>query len=349
MLLDIGDRQPGKQSERQAVPVALAGVLGVLLPLGVSPANAASPMPPTSCEQSRLPVPGNAEASIVTAGDPSGRYLAGRSYVDGTFRRQVLVWEDGVLHRVDAPGLDQQIVAINSKGTAVGNSYSEKGVVTPWVYRNGKVGRLPGEGDVRATDINERGEIAGTRGTEGWWFLPVRWQTKSREMDELSLPDEHSGQASGITADGTVIVTIRRGRDRRTDQILGWRPDGSTFELPLPAGAGAVNFVSVQGTKVAAMVTTADGGQPRSVLWDLDDLGQPKVISTKIAAPEAVNKHGWIVGTSAGFGFSGIASIKGGVVGLGGWLSSISADGTVVGSYEPDDNGALWGVRWTCR
>jgi hypothetical protein len=53
---------------------------GMLIVLPGTALAASAPVPPTSCTIARLPEPKDSELSIVTAADPTGRFVAGRGY-----------------------------------------------------------------------------------------------------------------------------------------------------------------------------------------------------------------------------------------------------------------------------
>src|SRR3954466_10344111 len=91
---------------RPGGPPAVVTMDGSALLAGTASVVAQPPPAPTACTIAKLPVP-KGEMSLVTGGDPTGRYLVGRSYPTGTGTRPILIWHDGVVRQVDIPGDDQ--------------------------------------------------------------------------------------------------------------------------------------------------------------------------------------------------------------------------------------------------
>src|SRR5437763_4052510 len=154
-----------------AVPVA-AGALrpsgplpglvtmdGSGLPTGTAAVAAQPPPAPPARTIARLPVP-QGEVSPVTGGDPTGRYLVGRSYPDDTGGRPLLMWHDGVVRQIDVPGDDQAFSDVTSTGDAVGATFIV-GRSTGLAYLNGKLHQLAGT-DSEARAINAQGGVVGT-------------------------------------------------------------------------------------------------------------------------------------------------------------------------------------------
>lgn len=204
-----------------------------------SPTASSGPVPPSECQLQDLPVPEGAYQSLVTGGDPTGRFLLGRSYDWEAPTIQVLLWDDGEPVAVDMPGADPALDDANSSGVAVGTSYETyQGADHPvsWIYRDGQLTRLPGE-DVAVSAINEPGVVVGTREDPEREQVPVVWRSATAEPEDLSVPDDSwSVEAHDVDGDGTVVGS-GSDRDQRPDppeHSFVWLPDGTRQELPMP-------------------------------------------------------------------------------------------------------------------
>jgi hypothetical protein len=187
------------------------------------------PAIPAACIVSRLPT-GGAASAAVTGGDPTGTYLVGTTNPDAGKERAVLVWRDGELvASVPQTGKYPVMSDINSSGVAVGST--PEMTYLPYVYRDGKVSRLKGIGT--AAVINNAGTIAGTR-YDGRTAIPVRWAGPDAEPELVRLPaGTDSGEAVGITEDGTIAVTVTSGGSF-LEQTWLWLPDGTLKPIEAP-------------------------------------------------------------------------------------------------------------------
>ncbi|MEV4630458.1 hypothetical protein AB0J90_29760 [Micromonospora sp. NPDC049523] len=246
---------------------------------------APSVAPPTGCSVKRLPLPDKEPMSLVTGADPSGRFIAGRTYPEKQRAGYpILIWDNGVPHRVVLPGADQALDDINSSGVAVGSGWLGDGPHA-YVYRDGKVSPLPAKGSAQARGINDAGQIVGVRGEAVVGSQPILWPNASAQPVDLPLPGAGwVGQVAGIDEDGTVAGVVweiprnpgspasqdpgtpknpRSGMSRASGYL--WLPDGSVRELPKP---------TVQGQP-------ADEFRPRSI------------------------RNGWIIGTAVRYDENG--------------------------------------------
>ncbi|GAA1640252.1 hypothetical protein [Catellatospora bangladeshensis] len=196
-----------------------------------------SPFPSVwdGCRADRLPVPGGYDAgSTVTAGDPTGRYLAGRvQRTDGT--TTALIWDamrDGELPRpVGVDGEQARITDVNQAGVAVAVSVVNAETVS-WIVRDGIPVRLPGSG-VEALAVSATGAVAGVAGVSGQADKqPIVWRDTAAEPAVLALPDTATGgTVTDIAEDGAVVGTIR---DENGTHPYLWHPDGTGEQLKLP-------------------------------------------------------------------------------------------------------------------
>ncbi|MEU7901316.1 hypothetical protein [Actinoplanes sp. NPDC049118] len=186
------------------------------------------PALPSSCTAEGLPTR-KARSSDVTGGDPTGRYLVGRTEPVAGGEMDVLVWRDGdLIDRIKQSGAPATMSDINGSGLAVGGTdgYAPR----PYFYRDGQVRRLPGGG--RAVAVNEAGTIAGE-----YEFAarsrPQRWSSTTAEPELMPLIDGATdGEALDMNEDGTILVTLRS--VVMADQTYLWFADGSIQKVSSP-------------------------------------------------------------------------------------------------------------------
>jgi hypothetical protein len=216
-----------------------------------------------------LPLPGEPYQSLVTGGDPTGRFLLGRSYswasagesniIAGT-RTEAVIWDDGEPAVVEIPGSDGTLVDINSTGVAVGTSFQgDVGPQTGWVYRDGQLSALAGGGvdALSGLSINEQSVIAGAvprpePGDGEDRVVPAVWWSPAAEPVELSVPGPTwSVTALDVDADGTVVGSGYDLAERpdAPDYTFVWRPDGTRQRLPPPT----VDGVTATGWRAGAI------------------------------------------------------------------------------------------------
>ena len=113
--------------------------------------------------------------SLVTAGDPTGHYLAGRAYPaarDGGY--PIIIWHDLKPTVVTIPGVDQTLDQITPTGDAVGQSYVDNATVeAAWAYYHGAVHQLKGT-DAAARGINAVGVAVGAASVAGLGLIARR-------------------------------------------------------------------------------------------------------------------------------------------------------------------------------
>jgi uncharacterized membrane protein len=257
------------------------------------------PVLPASCTISRLPVPVDLDQSLVTGADPTGRYLLGRAYPHNprTWFRQVLIWDNGTMQKVDLPGVDQALTDITSTGVAVGSSYytiNGQYGPRPWLLRDGQVTQLPGvdEGDAKA--INELGAAVGNRRTPQG-LRPVLWTSTSTPAVDLPLPEGVlSGDARGINEDGVIIGNVSIDSSGRNQYPIMWSADGTVGKLPLPSGATSGMVHDFAGDWATGWAAFAD--DTRWVRWNVRT-GAVQAYP-EFSAIDGANSHGWLVGQS---------------------------------------------------
>jgi uncharacterized membrane protein len=318
-------------------------------------AVAAAPAVPTGCEVTRLPTDG-VKKSLVTGGDPSGRYLAGRLYRASA---NTIIWRDGrILATPRVPGDDASFGDINRSGVAVGGGFVTSERQQAYVYRDGRLSELDGRGTT-ARAINDAGVIVGSMGMP-YSGLPVRWDSAGAKVTRLRLPaGATTGSADGIAEDGTIVGSVASDDGSESSGYL-WLPDGTgrTMSLP-PVDGEKANFFwpeSIADGWVAgrAVLDKPDGSRWFAAYrYRIADGTYEKLAGP--GYPVLIAENGWVTsGTQQPVIVAGEEQVE-----LPLYpdaddyqVSSISADGRVVGG-----SGAALGedqvgndpLMWTCR
>jgi len=361
-----------------AVPLAVrAGQpaeQGPPMPAG-APTSASPPPPagPTTCTVELLPIPGGYGKSVVTGGDPTGRYLLGRSYPNNGFSHPVIIWDGDHAQEVRLPGTDQQLVDVSPSGIAVGAAWIGDRQ-QPYVVRSGRATRLPGVTAGEARAISDDGRIVGAR-QDGDRRLPVLWSGPDSPAVDLPLPGPTwQGSAVGVDSDGTVVGKVQNGPHGKFRAAV-WRSGGKPDLLPLPQVAGdtATDFVprSFKGGWITGTTLGGEGGADRKDPAGHGP-GQSHAVRYHLARGEYVplpaelivdsgNGQGWVVGsinfTDAALvtdaGLVRLPDLDGRTGRYGAIAVSLSDDGRVIGGQldtKPGGrNAVMRAVRWRCH
>jgi hypothetical protein len=255
---------------------------------------------PSACVASFLPMPSDdSEETVVSGGDPSGRWLIGRTRAsDGDGNYTNLIWKDGTLAgRPELPGANQELHDINSAGTAVGEA-RYLNVVGPYIYRRGAVQRLPGVARGGATAVNDAGTIVGYRITDNGDRRPVRWRSATAAAADLPVPSGFSSvDVVGLAEDGTVLGSVAHGYGPKRAYV--WRPDGTGKVLPNPKvdGQTATAFepVAIRGNWVVGTGRLPESTTMLPFRYNLSN-GTFDYLTERATAVKAVNGSGWVVG-----------------------------------------------------
>ena len=207
-------------------------------------ASSTKPDAPATCRVDRLPVPAGHPRSLVTGGDPSGRFIVGRAYASRGFvaKHPLLIWDDGKPATVDMPGDDELFHDINSAGVAVGAAFTGHDTQSAYVYRDGKLSRLPAPaGTVEARAVGEDGTIVGNLGRGGPEEprVPLLWRDPTAQPERIPLPPGFpEGEAIDVDTDGTVVIMVSSAGSRGPDggdHAYVRHPDGTGTLLPFTA------------------------------------------------------------------------------------------------------------------
>jgi hypothetical protein len=363
-----------------ASAIAVGGLHSVAGPdagthVSTSPSASASPPPaaPKSCQIDRLPVPDGNPRSVVGGGDPTGRFMVGRAYGSTGYvdKHPLLIWDNTKLTRVDMPGDDEDFTDINSAGVAVGGSFGGSDTQNAYVYRDGKLSKLPapagGARAVSARAIGENGTIAGNLGGGNDPYRPLVWRDPGAQAQLLPLPDGFpEGQTVDVDTDGTIVGTVSVANSRGPDggdHGYVWNPDGTGRLIPLPVvdGQPAPTFwsISIHDGVVFGRASSphADGSVTFQPL--LFDLRTGRYTPLTQGFGLIGNSLGWIAGVDKGGLFVAAPTGRATLPTLApddgnpatptmSAVTYMSADGLVIGGHSADANGQIQAVRWRC-
>ncbi|GAA5181163.1 hypothetical protein GCM10023322_15140 [Rugosimonospora acidiphila] len=343
-------------------------------PLAGAPARAGSSGPstpaaapaPNSCTIARLPMPaGQGTESVATGGDPSGRYVFGRSYPTGDDNHPLIIWDNGQPHTVAMSGTDQNFTDMNSAGEAIGNSFGSSGEMS-WAYQNGRLTRLAGSNS-EVLGINERGVIVGSVDEK-----PAMWSSASAQPTMLVVPAGGTGSATGIDEDGTIVGRVQ-GAPGTPALGYEWSADGTGKELPAPTVNGKpVNGYFASAIRDGWVIGMGDlSGAPAAggnnsgakapaygdlIRWNLTtgkiDVTKPQGLAV------SVNAQGWIAGDTdkgkhAGLLADGkelaLPNLAGAPDQIANIAYVISDDGSTLAGQAVAPNGEQEAAVWHCH
>ncbi|MFG1606840.1 hypothetical protein [Actinoplanes sp. NPDC049265] len=323
---------------------------------------------PVSCTVSRLRPPDQAPQALVSAADPTGRYIVGRSYPrSGGY--QAVIWADGRGREVMLPGdLEESLTGVNSSGTAVGWSYQgagEKAGPVPYAYTGGKVVRMRGPEHAEPRAVNNAGVVIGHTQTGGRvdQGAGLMWPSPTAEPVPLPVPPGTKlTRPNDIAEDGTIVGGLDFAKP------VMWTPDGELHELPMPLLDGKQPATVAQAFEIRdGWATGMAGTSPLrtaradtrvyAVRWNLRD-GHVEVIKQLREPADDINAHGWLVGTD----LDGYAALVTGdrtirlpdlgrhrSDGTATIASTISDDGHLIAGQSDNSKGVIQAALWRCR
>jgi hypothetical protein len=238
------------------------------------------------CSVRRLPLPSGRHRGLVTGGDPSGRYLIGR-----TVTGAALLWHDGeLIEGPEPPGTIATYPSdVNGAGVLVGGSVEDSGMHA-WRYRyaDGAFTWLPEPANAlntRAWAVNSRGDVVGVA-TNDDGASAVYWPaSEPGTVHVLRGPDVST--AIDI-ADNGVVLGIWYGGGGRG---YVWEDPDRTGRRLLGSTGGTGTFPHVLR---GHMIVGRDSPNPdgtEGARWNLRT-GQ---ITTYEAEVQAVNSRGDLV------------------------------------------------------
>ncbi|MEV6242053.1 hypothetical protein [Lentzea sp. NPDC051838] len=295
----------------------LVGAL-VLSASVVAPATASAD-PVTCARWTESDLPGVEGLRTSNVSDAAGSYVVG----NGVFRwgtgSSILIWKDRQL--VDELSFGKHgphASDVNSSGVVLVNAAAGFSGASRWqagVYTGLK--GWQGEYDVKAVDINERGDVLGESGGK-----PVLWPAGSDEAQLVPGTDE-SWSAIGLADDGTILAATTTG--------VYWL-----------GGAEPVQLSGGTDVQVKAMRNSYAVGWSGQGIVRWDRQGQVSPVYTGAMEVQSVNSHGQMVGVFNNQTTVGMPAVWYDPeqypvsAGTSSWLSVIADDGTLYGSYAYD-------------
>jgi uncharacterized membrane protein len=310
-------------------------------------------------------VPDGVSKALVGGGDPTGRYLIGRSYPgDKVNKEQPLIWDNGVAHKVPINGADPDMVAIASNGTAVAESFKGD-VQSAFIYRGGKLTKLGGMTNVGPVDVNDAGMVAGVKDDNNT-NVPIVWRTPTSPATALPMPGPNwRGSPSAVLDDGTIVGSIMPTFDSMTSTGVIWKPDGTFQLLPLPKIAGVTGINGLWIFNVRGNVVIGEGVKTTKqetafypVAYDLTT-GTYTDLSKANMWVSGGNAQHWLVGFGVGLHPKSLLWTPGtGVIQLptlsakdemGDGPKYVSDDGAILAGQNTDKHGVIRAVVWHCH
>jgi hypothetical protein len=274
---------------------ALVGGVAVAGPAGATAVGAGA----GGCQVQRLPQPALPGDSVVTGGDPSGRYLIGARWTTPE-ESTPLLWIDGRLHELRTPYQQALIADANSSGVLVGSGWGG-GQSAGWRYQAGRFTTLAGlrpDHRTEAVAINARGDILG----KSYGFADpagvhvVVWPAgRPGTPRELAAPPGASSRdlyAVDIDDDGTVVG------GSYAPATLGyiWPRGGTARVLRGPAGEPHVYTWKIRRGWIAGGLIGEAGEIPAA--WRTH--GRAANVLDAVGRARAVNRHGDLAGSGPG-------------------------------------------------
>ncbi len=328
---------------------------------------AQAPPAPASCAVQRLPAPPGHQGVIVMGGDPSGRYLVGRSFgTDGNYHP--LLWTDGALLQLDTKGTDAEVdgISVNSSGVvawSAGQSSGDGYVYRTYRYAAGKVTELAAAKGFRVLRVDGSGTVYGIdeasadgTGHVRLVTVPVTGSPGVRDLQRTDTQGTPS--VYDVGGDGTAVGVAANPKDAPgSAPSVGvyWRPGGPLAPLPVPSGAAnGTRPVAIAGSWIAGL-TRPETDRTGGVRWNLDT-GTVDLVED-VPTIEAINRYGWVVGEDARAQPVALLGdrlirlpVPPGTVsgGAGAMAMTVSADGRVIGGQTSLPESVV-AVRWTCQ
>jgi probable HAF family extracellular repeat protein len=251
---------------------------------------------------SELPLPAGWSAGYVYNSDRRDSF-AGYG-VDADGRTRPLVWHDGDVTVLEAPGgVDAVAQDVNSHGDVVGVIQDENTPTHGILWRGGQVidlPLLPGGSFAVPTAINDAGLIVGyAAGAEA--SHAVVWSKQSPQTIRDLGVMTGSAYLTDVTDKGTVVGwSDSAGEDFREQAIAGTVRKGlTTLAGPLPGTNSVARAAAGSYIVGSAALTDASEDPPGAVIWTPTG---PHALPGTNAAANAVNDYGTVTGFDAALG-----------------------------------------------
>ncbi|MFI7066042.1 hypothetical protein ACIBL3_33935 [Kribbella sp. NPDC050124] len=251
---------------------------------------------------SELPLPAGWSGGYVYNSDRRDSFAGYGVDVDG--RTRPLVWRDGAVTVLDAPGGGSATAQdVNSRGDVVGVVY---GVDTPTrgvLWRGGQVidlPSLPGGGYAVPTAINNAGLIVGYAAGEETSHA-VAWSADSpQSIRDLGVMGG-AAYLTDVTDQGTVVGWAETaGEEFRQQAIVGTVREGLST-LPGPVSGTNSMARAAAGPYIAGAAVLTGGSEDlgSAVVWAPTG---PRALPGTHPDASAVNADGTVVGSDANLG-----------------------------------------------
>jgi probable HAF family extracellular repeat protein len=248
------------------------------------------------------PLPG--DDNVYVEGINERGQAAGVSQSTATFRRNAVVFIDGVAHDVPVPQATDAVAAdIDNAGDIVGTYTLRNGDKMAFLYRHGEVQDLGTLGQtIRNSDaggINNRRQIVGTSyldiQNENGSFQKRAFLVRQGAMTALPTPAGYSSVAARINERGQVIGRLEPDDGSwESWRAALWDKDGVKVLLDQASDARGIN----NRGQVVGGVLTGTGGffyEPGKGVRSLNDLIDTST-GWNIVYAQAINDRGQIVG-----------------------------------------------------
>ncbi|MGH8794170.1 MAG: hypothetical protein ACRDXX_16180 [Stackebrandtia sp.] len=281
---------------------AAAVLAGVAVPVFSAAAETADSNGSTTaaeCTVEELKLPDEAVGSNAWVVSSDGARIGGTFDQDSdTTWTSPYVSHDGEVTVIETPGYGGHLRDVNDAGDAVGWwDDGQSNWVFIWAYLGGELVQIPGTDIGQAEGVNNRGDVAGSKGKYWNDSKPFIWLSGADDVVELPLPEDAiAGKAMGVNDDG-VVIGYWNDKDQKSHPYM-WDADGKGHDLAMPDDAAADAEAmghDVSGDWAKGVVHDADGVRP--IRWNLS--GDGKVEWADLDSAGKINSEGWMPGTDS--------------------------------------------------
>jgi probable HAF family extracellular repeat protein len=264
------------------------------------PAQAAAPLTACTWVINELPLPTGWRSGHVVNSDRDDSFTGYGIDADG--RTRPLVWHDGAVTVLEAPGgVDATAEDVNSHGDVVGVTQDENSQPHGILWRNGQVidlALLPGGGMAVPTAINDAGLIVGSA-SDADASHAVAWSARSpQKIRDLGVMTG-SAYLTDVTETGTVVGWTVSAGEGWQEQAIAGTVRGGLATLPGPVPGTNSSAHAAAGDYIVGGAVLPGGLQdpPTAVIWAP---AGPRHLPGSLPSASAVNDLGTVVGTDSG-------------------------------------------------